>query len=224
MTVSFVAAASAEATSLTLPTHQASDLLVMFFMRAASAIVTVPTGWAVMEQRTSTTGGNRLIGVAYRVAITASETSGTWTNASMLTCAVMRDSANYLVLGGVAISTGSTTTVNYASLAVKNTTNITTKMIGDSAVLLLYGAALTNNSTMEQAPTGCTTQHNAVLATYEAVVHTTDSAVASRVATSITADVSVTTSTFVVELFDTGVAKSSGGGFRAVNIRGGADQ
>ncbi len=224
MTVSFVAAASAEATSLsTMPTHAKNDLLVMFFFRAASAVVTVPTGWAVMEQRSASTGGNRVVGVAYKIATSSSETSGTWTSANMLTCAVLRDDANYLVLGGVSFTGSATSTVSYAAISAKNTGNATTKLIGDSSVLLLYGAALTNNTTMQQAPTGCTIQHNAVLATYEAVLHTTDAAAASRTASSITADVAVTTSTYVVELFDTGVAKSSGG-FRPVNIRGGADQ
>jgi hypothetical protein len=36
--------------------------------------------------------------------------------------------------------------------------------------------------------------------------------------------VAVTTSTIVVELLDTGVAKTSAASFRPVNIRGGADQ
>jgi hypothetical protein len=224
MTISFVGAASAQATSLTLPTHAKNDLLVMFFFRAASAVVTAPTGWAVMEQQTATTGGSRCIGVAYKIATSASETSGTWTNANMLTCAVLRDDVDYLVLGGASFTGNSTTTVSYAAISAKNTGNATTKLIGDSSVLLLYGAALTNNTTMQQTPTGCTTQHNAVLATYEAVLHTTNAAVASRTASSITADASVTTSTYVVEVFDTGVAVASGGGFRPVNIRGGADQ
>jgi hypothetical protein len=224
MTISFVGAASAEATSLTLPTHAKNDLLVMFFFRAANAGVTVPTGWAVMEQRTATTGGSRCIGVAYKIATSSSETSGTWTNASMLTCAVLRDDVDYLVLGGVSFTGSATSTVSYAAISAKNTVGTTSKLIGDSSIMLLYGAALTNSTTMQQTPTGCTTQHNAVLATYEAVVHTTDAAAASRTASSITADVSVITSKFVVEVFDTGVSKSSGGGFRLVNIRGGADQ
>jgi hypothetical protein len=223
MTISFVGAASAEATSLTLPTHAKNDLLVMFFFRAANAGVTVPTGWAVMEQRTATTGGSRCIGVAYKIATSSSETSGTWTNASMLTCAVLRDDVDYLVLGGVSFAGSATSTVSYAAISAKNTVGTTSKLIGGSSIMLLYGAALTNSTTMQQTPAGCTTQHNAVLATYEAVVHTTDAAAASRTASSITADVSVITSTFVVEVFDTGVSKSSGG-FRLVNIRGGADQ
>jgi hypothetical protein len=220
MTVAFVAAASAEATSLTLPTHQAGDLLVMFAFRAANSVATTPVGWAAMRADTQTTRGFSL---AYKIATSSSETSGTWTNASMLTCATFRDDANIIVLGGTSISSGGTTTVNYGALSVKTVANTQAKLIGDSSLLLLYAAALTNNTTMQQTPTGCTTQHNAVLATYEAVLHTTNAAVASRTSSTITADVSVTTSTYVVEVFDTGVSKSSSG-FRPVNIRGGADQ
>jgi hypothetical protein len=142
----------------------------------------------------------------------------------MLTCAVFRDDVNIIVLGGSNIGSGTTSTVNYPALTAKATTNSFTKLIGDSSVLVLYGAALTNNSTMEQTPTGCTTQHNAVLATYEAVLHTTNAAVASRTASNITADIAVTTSTYTVELYDTGVTKTSAASFRPVNIRGGADQ
>jgi formate/nitrite transporter FocA (FNT family) len=224
MTVSFIGATSAEATSLTLPTHQAGDLLVMLFLRAANSGVTVPSGWAVSEQQTATGGGSRAIGVAYRIATAAGTATGTFTNANMLTAAVFRDDVNYIVIGGVAFTGSSTATVNYAALSSKNTINTSLKVIGDSSVLMLYGAALTNGTTMQQTPSNCTTQHNAVLATYEAVLHTTNAAVASRTASSITADVSVVTSTYVAEIYDTGVAKTSGGGYRPVNIRGGADQ
>jgi hypothetical protein len=222
MTISFVAATSVEASSVSsMPSHQKGDLLVMFAFRAANSIATTPTGWAAIVGVTSTTRG---LSLAYRIAGSSSETSGTWANASMLTCAVFRDDANIIVIGGVSNTGNTTTNVSYQALAVKSTVNSTAKLIGDSSVLVLYGGALTNNSTMEQTPAGCTTQHNAVLATYEAVIHTTNAAVASRATTGITADIAVTTSTYTVELYDTGVAKTSAASFRPVNIRGGADQ
>jgi hypothetical protein len=55
-------------------------------------------------------------------------------------------------------------------------------------------------------------------------LHDTGSSVSSWPVTTVTAASNVNTVHIVVEMMDTGVAKSSGGGYRPVNVRGGADQ
>jgi len=105
MTVSFIAATSAESTSVTLPSHQAGDLIVMLAMRYNSVTAgTIPTGWGYryVSQRNGTFVAITCA-VSCRLAASSAETSGTWTSWTHLLAAVYRDDANYLYLGSPAI-------------------------------------------------------------------------------------------------------------------------
>ena len=55
-------------------------------------------------------------------------------------------------------------------------------------------------------------------------VHDTDAQVSSWSTTTAATASPIDSLSMTIELIDTGVAKSSGGGVRQVNIRGGADQ
>lgn len=104
MAVSFVGAASAGATSVTLPTHQVGDLIIIHAVGLPSD-PTPPAGW------TSPTNGNgnnsTLFGrVHYKLAASSSEVSGTWTNALILNCSVYRGTSGSIV--ACAVNTGST--------------------------------------------------------------------------------------------------------------------
>ena len=94
MAIAVEASASAASTSLTLPSHQAGDLLVMMVARTTQASITVPSGWRRFGGRSGGHGHNML---ASRRAGSSSETSGTWTGAEGLICAVLRDSDSYAV-------------------------------------------------------------------------------------------------------------------------------
>jgi hypothetical protein len=204
-----------------LPTHQAGDLIIIMAHCAINASPIVPAGWASPYIRNSSPRGAAL---AYKTALSSAETSGTWGQTNGLMAVVYRDNANYLVIGGVSLSESTTTTVPFAGLAVKNAAS-NVKMRFDSAVIAIGVWANANNTTMEQSPTGTTNRLNFVGANYEAAWHDTSSPVASIAATSITANVAVVTMSFTMEILDTGVPKTSGGGsYRPVNIRGGADQ
>ena len=94
MAISVQSSASAASTSLTLPSHQAGDLLVMMVARMTQASITVPSGWRRYGGRSGGHGHNML---AAKRAGSSSETSGTWTGAEGLICAVLRDSDSYAV-------------------------------------------------------------------------------------------------------------------------------
>jgi hypothetical protein len=137
---------------------------------------------------------------------------------------VYRHNANYLVIGGVGLSESTNANVNFAALGPKNSAT-NQKLRSDSAVVALGVWANSNNTTMEQSPTGTTNRLNFVGANYEAAWHDTSSPVASFGVTNITANTAVVTMSFTMEILDTGVPKTSGGAsYRPVNIRGGADQ
>lgn len=225
MTITFIGSAGAESDSITLPTHQAGDLIIIFGFRAVALIPLIPSGWSSVYARTSTAGGNRGMHIGYKVAATSSETSGTWTNASALLAIVYRHSTNYLIIGGDAAGGASnSTSLIYALLNGYNSQNNEDRFRGESSRVGLGVWALTNNADLEQAPSGTTNRANYVGATYEAAWHDTDTAAASYAGATVTLNNAVVAITTTVELLDTGIAKSSGGGFRPVNIRGGADQ
>ena len=114
MAISVQSSASAASTSLTLPSHQAGDLLVMMVARTTQGSITVPSGWRRFGGRSGGFGHNML--TAKRAA-SGSETSGTWTNAEGLICAVLRDSDDYVVeMGPGAMSGSSSSSIGFTSL------------------------------------------------------------------------------------------------------------
>jgi len=107
MAISVEASASAASDSLTLPSHQAGDLLVMLAARATQATITTPSGWRRFGGRSGGHGHNSL---SAKRAESSSETSGTWTGAEGLICAVLRDSDSYAVEMGPGGMLGQTST------------------------------------------------------------------------------------------------------------------
>lgn len=99
-------------TSATLPAHQTGDLILGFAFRDGSTTLpTLPTGWSSIDTNTTTSTAARL---AYKVATSNSETTGTWTNASSVIFLVYRN-VNVTNLGFIdSEASGVGTTVTYA--------------------------------------------------------------------------------------------------------------
>lgn len=97
--------------SATLPTHQAGDLIVAFAFRSGSTTLpTSPAGWSFLESAAANTCSARL---AYKVAASGSETSGTWTSATTVIFLVYRGVNTSNIDNIDTESTGSGTTVTY---------------------------------------------------------------------------------------------------------------
>jgi len=227
MVAAFITSASAEATSLTLPAHQAGDVLVMIAVRTGtSSYATVPAGWNITYNRAIGSAPARSMIFAWKVATSSSETSGTWTNANLLTCAVYRHATNVIVISGANGNNGvATTTVNYPSLAAYTTNNNPTNLQGPSE--LIIGVVMTSEITGDgtAAPSGMTnrTTFAGASAGYIAI-HDTTTATAQWNSTNVTAAGAVNYLTILAELLDVGLSRASSGGARMVNVRGGADQ
>lgn len=89
MSISRIGSGYAAATSITIPgTYQNGDLILIWaFNNAAATAPTVAAGFMAKQTSTLNSVGSAL---GWKIAGSASETSGTWTNATSLQCLVYR--------------------------------------------------------------------------------------------------------------------------------------
>lgn len=169
--------ATASAATVTPPAHQAGDLLVIFAFRGGStAAPSLPSGWTSILTKSGTTCSARL---GYKIATATNDASGTWTNASELTCHVYRAASGDTLGIGVSASAASTTaTVNYPALSLVDAS-------GNSWVA---GFAGCNNTaeTINTAPSGMTNESHVTGASYQAAGHDTEGGVSSWSSTNAT--------------------------------------
>lgn len=224
MTISFVGAASAAADSVTLPTHQAGDLLIVATANISSQI-NPPAGWNRLHVRYASDGGGRSLTVAYKIATTASEVSGTWSNALSIICVAYRDSDNYITLGGMRFTGLSQTLGTTLSWPALPANGDTAGIITPNQWVVAFAMTNVNTTNIEVAPSGYTNRASQAGSTNSKLTaHDTNAAVAAASGVAQTYSPGSSNLGAIAAIHDLGIAKSSGGGFRPVNIRGGADQ
>jgi hypothetical protein len=230
MTVSFISSAGAEATTLTLPSHQAGDLIVMLAMRYSSVSGgTIPTDWnyRYLSQRNGSFVAITC-GVFCRIAASSAETSGTWTNWTHLLACVYRDDVDYLFLGSPVYNRGTGTSVSYSAKTASANSNSAGALGGAMAVatgwVIGLGATHLNASGIDTPPSGMTHRGMTTGATNGRIaVADTNAAVASYAGGSTTIASSADWWTNTVEIIDTGTPKTaaSGGLFIGSGMSGG---
>jgi hypothetical protein len=91
--ISFVGSAGG-INSVTMPTHQAGDLIIAFAYRDGNTTApSLPVGWSnpdVVGAGVTNSGNTQSARIGYKFAASSSETSGTWTNATGLVIHVYR--------------------------------------------------------------------------------------------------------------------------------------
>jgi hypothetical protein len=223
MAISRISSADSSNTTVAIGTHAKGDLILMFAYRDNStSAITLPAGWVSQHQSGS---ASHYAIAAWKLAETASETSGTWTNASHLVCIVLRGGSGSIVLPRfmtVGTSTGATTHSFSAQTVNTFPTNST-----DYALIGWHANRSSANSLEIKAPTGMTNISSATdgsnwqVAWHEQLARTTV-----WTTTNVTVANSVAYRTYVIDVVEVPFNYSSGGSssFRPVNIRGGADQ
>ena len=205
MAISYIGASGAEATSLTLPSHQRGDLIILAAYRHNSATPpTMPSGWCLVS---SGGGGTNSLLVACKLANTSSETSGTWTNATSLAAAVYRDATLLSVGTTVLIGGSSSPSFNYPAITPD-------RSFGDTWYVGVAGHR-GNDSDVQIAPAGMTNRLDLIGAVSgELVIHDTNGNVAAWNSTNVTNTVNTAIGyrSCVLELLDIGFTPSSGGG------------
>lgn len=121
-TAELVGTEAVAGTSLTIPAgHQAGDLIVMAAWRANATAASKPAGWTDFSPTTTIASGAGSLRIAYKVAASSSETSGTWTNAAQVMCAVYRGATTG---ASAMLGTGSLAQINYPSCTFANTNDL----------------------------------------------------------------------------------------------------
>lgn len=163
MAISRIGSASAAATTITIPAgHLNGDIIIMLAFNNASGIApTLPAGWTSIGNSTLNVIGTQL---AYKIAGSSSETSGTWTSATSLMCIVYRGvSTNKLP-----IATQSTNGKNNAN----NNTSVLWQALqpmqcGGTSWVIAFAAIKSINTGIESCPSPLTNFINVVSATDE---------------------------------------------------------
>jgi len=204
MASTYVSAASGGGETLAMPTHQAGDLLVMFAYPGVGTIGATPTGW-VPRIENSLSGGRGGI-VAWKTALSSSETSGTWTSAVLLACGVYRSDAGlYLMVGGLGPTTGlNAAFIRYFNIAVNNIVRS-----GGARFVGMVGTA--TDDVANTAPSGMINRTSLATADGEIAIHDTNASDGTAWSNTDVATTSVTYRSAVVEVFETDIPISSGG-------------
>ena len=218
MTVSYVGSSSNESSSLTLPTHQAGDLIIVCALRTSSSSnAVVPSGWTLIGVNAGLNSDN--LTIAYRIATSAATVSGTWTNAEFMVAVVYRDSVNYLAAayrnGSRSIVSGTTTPTFPSKSAWDGNTvpaSESIRMVQASSWVIGIVSSTSNSVSLSPVPSGMTNRVAATGAsTRQIAVHDTNGNVSSWASATSTLSSSAPWITSVFDLIDTGIAKAASG-------------
>lgn len=180
--------------TVTLPSHQAGDILIAWATRNnSSQAVTVPAGWTTL----SSLGSNSLAhALAWKLAATNNETVGNFALATSLTVSVYRPGTGYTVEPGARDYWNAKNTVQatYKALALQKTD-------GSSWVLGFFGHRSPDIGNLATAPVGMINRNTNQDAQDSAATHDTGTGVTSWSQRSVTHTGSINTSrTVVLEL------------------------
>jgi hypothetical protein len=221
MAISRVGSGSVQANTITIPTHQAGDLIIISANRNNTTAPTVPSGWVIVNN-TGLSGASTSL--AWKLAKTTTETSGTWTNASAMHVAVYRADTGILAVS-TSLGAGSVsgTTVPYNGQA--NGLVYRTGLLDNWYFATAF--QLNSANSLETAPSGMSNINvESSAGVWKSVIHDTNASQLSNWSnTNVTVANIATGQTRVIQIFEfDGPDFGGGGGFRPVNIRGGADQ
>lgn len=183
-TVMFVGANSAEATSVAIPAHQTGDLIIVAAYRRSTSIPSAPGGWTTLG---TSSGNSSAIRLAYKVAASSGEVSGTWSSTQNISVQVFR---NHNGIGAWDIGTGNSSTMNYPAITLTQTN-------GSSWVAAFGGHNSASN--VEQPPTGMV-NYSFAGSTAEIAAHNTNGGVPSWSSQNVSVNTSLSWKTAVVEV------------------------
>lgn len=168
MAITRIGSAAGAGNTLTMPAHQAGDLLLMFAYRDGSTTPPVlRDGWTNVLNGGTATNSCR---IAYKIAESSSEIADSWGTASSLICVVYRADGT-IGVGASARSSSASTTISYPALTLNNTDG-TSWVVG-------FGGHRSIDTAVETPPTGMVNLVSVLDGTDEAAGHDTNGPVSS---------------------------------------------
>lgn len=159
--IEFVGGDGADANTVTIPAHQAGDMIIIVAGRYNAAIApSLPAGWVEILSDTVSAGLNLGYRVGYKFATSGSETSGTWTDATRMAVSVYR---NAVSIGNIATSKAATSRITWPALSLDSPPGL---VLGFAA----HGTAAGSGS----PPAGYTFRGIAPSSTARAIIMDTD--------------------------------------------------
>lgn len=169
MSLAVTGATTVASTSVTIPSHNIGDLIVIFALKVSNATAptqpsaagTVPA-WNVIDTLSGSTAGSFV--TAYFVATANNHTSGTWTGATGMTAVVISGGVAPSPIGGHATANGTSATIVTApSVTMVNTdgTSVLIHFCGHNPTVSTWGsvpAGYTLRTTIAGAGTACITK------------------------------------------------------------------
>ena len=208
MSIALAGSTDANAASVALPSHQINDtILFLVYRDNSTASPTIPSDCVVVYQQAVGAAGYLI--VAFKVANTTTETSGTWTNASHILALVFRPDANSLAMPEY-LSTQSATsaTVTFAAQATG-----TLRVNAEDIALVGFVAQRNSTNDLTQPPGAMVNvRAGGNGSTYQVAASWDDSRTTTWSATSITVATSALYRTAVVALSQVSFTPSGGGG------------
>lgn len=180
--------------TVTMPTHQAGDLLIAFASNeVVSTVPTLPAGWTSITTSNANSFGTV---VAYQVATSSGTASGTWTSATGLLVMVYRPTAGYkLAIGGY----GFLANASGISMAYPAISPLLTPVTGSSWVVRM-AAHKDTTTALETPPTGYTNRASAIVSAQEIAGHDSNGVVSSAAQSNFITLGGVNTAYIVVSL------------------------
>lgn len=208
MTISRVGSGSAQANTIAIPSHQVGDLIIIVANRNNTTSPTVPSGWVIVNN-TGLSGASTSL--AWKIAKTTTETSGTWNNASAIHVAVYRADTGILAVStalGIANVSGTTVPYNGQVNGLVYRTGLLDNWYFATAF------QLNSANSLETAPTGMTNINvESSSGVWKSVIHDTNASQLSNWAnTNVTVANVATGSTRVIQIFEFDGPDFGGGG------------
>jgi hypothetical protein len=109
----FIDSASQSSTSVTLPTHQAGDLIIIFAAHSSNTLPSLAAGYTNIVN----TNASASCRVGYKIAASNSETSGTWSNAQWVSAHIYRGVNQANPIGNSGATAASSTTISLSNIS-----------------------------------------------------------------------------------------------------------
>lgn len=152
--ISYVSANASTTGSVTIPTHQIGDLILLCAFDSQNTAPTKPSAggtvpnWNYIDN-TNTSAGQAAVTTAWFIATATNTTSGTWTWAEQMIAAVITGPVATSPIGGHAAVGGAAANVTAPSVTMTHTD-------GSSILLHFHATAFINGGAWSSAPAGYT--------------------------------------------------------------------